>query len=285
MAWKAPAAHTVPAPPPAALTTWLGWAALAGALLWSYHGTAADIGAVLGPEGLAQMAAYVRRLFPPDLTAPLLREVATSAAETFAISFLGTLLSVLIALGLVFFASANLAFAGLLFEMERPAIRAARLLLYGAARGLLNLLRTIPEIVWAILFVFMVGLGPFSGVLALGVHTGGVLGKLFAEVLENVDPRPIEALQGTGARRLQVLAYGILPQALPHFLSYTLYRWEVNIRVAAIMGFVGAGGLGQRIHIAISLFLEHQLLTLILVIYLLVTAVDALSAFLRRRLL
>lgn len=285
MAWKAPAAHTVPAPPPAALTTWLGWAALAGALLWSYHGTAADIGAVLGPEGLAQMAAYVRRLFPPDLSAPLLREVATSAAETFAISFLGTLLSVLIALGLVFFASANLAFAGLLFEMERPAIRAARLLLYGAARGLLNLLRTIPEIVWAILFVFMVGLGPFSGVLALGVHTGGVLGKLFAEVLENVDPRPIEALQGTGARRLQVLAYGILPQALPHFLSYTLYRWEVNIRVAAIMGFVGAGGLGQRIHIAISLFLEHQLLTLILVIYLLVTAVDALSAFLRRRLL
>jgi len=285
MAWKAPAAHTVPAPPPAALTTWLGWAALAGALLWSYHGTAADIGAVLGPEGLAQMAAYVRRLFPPDLSAPLLREVATSAAETFAISFLGTLLSVLIALGLVFFASANLAFAGLLFEMERPAIQAARLLLYGAARGLLNLLRTIPEIVWAILFVFMVGLGPFSGVLALGVHTGGVLGKLFAEVLENVDPRPIEALQGTGARRLQVLAYGILPQALPHFLSYTLYRWEVNIRVAAIMGFVGAGGLGQRIHIAISLFLEHQLLTLILVIYLLVTAVDALSAFLRRRLL
>jgi len=231
------------------------------------------------------MAAYVRRLFPPDLSAPLLREVAIGAAETFAISFLGTLLSVLIALGLVFFASANLAFAGLLFEMERPAIRAARLLLYGAARGLLNLLRTIPEIVWAILFVFMVGLGPFSGVLALGVHTGGVLGKLFAEVLENVDPRPIEALQGTGARRLQVLAYGILPQALPHFLSYTLYRWEVNIRVAAIMGFVGAGGLGQRIHIAISLFLEHQLLTLILVIYLLVTAVDALSAFLRRRLL
>ncbi len=285
MAWKAPAAHTVPAPPPAALTTWLGWAALAGALLWSYHGTAADIAAVLGPEGLAQMAAYVRRLFPPDLSAPLLREVAIGAAETFAISFLGTLLAVLIALGLVFFASANLAFAGLLFEMERPAIRAARLLLYGAARGLLNLLRTIPEIVWAILFVFMVGLGPFSGVLALGVHTGGVLGKLFAEVLENVDPRPIEALQGTGARRLQVLAYSILPQALPHFLSYTLYRWEVNIRVAAVMGFVGAGGLGQRIHIAISLFLEHQLLTLVLAIYALVTAVDALSAFLRRRLL
>jgi phosphonate transport system permease protein len=285
VAWEAPAARAVPAPPRAALTTWLGWAGLAAALVWSYRGTAADIAAVLGPEGLAQMAAYVRRLFPPDLSAPLLREVATSAAETFAISFLGTLLAVLIALGLVFFASANLAFAGLLFEMERPAVRAARLLIYGGARGLLNLLRTVPELVWAILFVFMVGLGPFPGVLALGVHTAGVLGKLFAEVLENVDPRPIEALQGTGAGRLQVLAYGILPQALPHFLSYTLYRWEVNIRVAAIMGFVGAGGLGQRIHIAISLFLEHQLLTLVLAIYALVTTVDALSAFLRRRLL
>ncbi|MCI0371937.1 MAG: phosphonate ABC transporter, permease protein PhnE [candidate division NC10 bacterium] len=285
MAWQAPTIRAIPGPPRAAVTTWLGWAALAGALVWSYRGTAADIGAVLGPEGLAQMAAYVRRLFPPDLSPALLREAAIGSAETFAISFLGTLLAVVIAFGLVFFASANLAFAGLLFEMERPVVRAARLLFYGTARGLLNLLRTVPELVWAILFVFMVGLGPFPGVLALGVHTGGVLGKLFAEVLENVDPRPIEALQGTGAGRLQVLAYGILPQALPHFLSYTLYRWEVNIRVAAIMGFVGAGGLGQRIHIAISLFLEHQLLTLVLAIYFLVTAVDALSAFLRRRLL
>jgi len=285
MAWQAPTARPVPAPPRTSLTTRLGWAALAGALIWSYRGTAADVTALLGPEGLARMGAYVRRLFPPDLSAPLLREVAASAAETFAISFLGTLLAVLIALGLTFFASANLAFSGLLFELERPAVRAARLLIYGSARGLLNLLRTIPEIVWAIIFVFMVGLGPFPGALALGVHTGGVLGKLFAEVLENVDPQPIEALQGTGAGRLQVVAYGVLPQALPHFLSYTLYRWEVNIRVAAIMGFVGAGGLGQRIHLAISLFLEQQLLTLILAIYVLVTAVDALSAFLRRRLL
>lgn len=285
MAWEAPTARAVPAPPRAALSTSLGWGVLGAALVWSYQGTAADIGAVLGPDGRAQMAAYLRRLFPPDFSPALFREVAIGSAETFAISFLGTLLAVLIALVLVFFASANLAFAGLLFEMERPVIRAARLVLYGGARGLLNLLRTVPEIVWAILFVFMVGLGPFPGVLALGVHTAGVLGKLFAEVLENVDPRPIEALQGTGARRLQVLAYGILPQVLPHFLSYTLYRWEVNIRVAAIMGFVGAGGLGQRIHIAISLFLEHQLLTLVLAIYVLVTTVDVLSAYLRRRLL
>ena len=128
------------------------------------------------------------------------------------------------------------------------------------------------------------GLGPFPGVLALGVHTGGVLGKLFGETLEDVDPRPVEALQATGASRLGILLYGVLPQALPQFLAYSLYRWEVNIRAAAVLGFLGAGGLGQRIYFAISLFLENQLLTLILAVYLMVTVVDALSAFLRRRL-
>jgi phosphonate transport system permease protein len=110
-----------------------------------------------------------------------------------------------------------------------------------------------------------------------------VLGKLFGEVLEDVDYQPIEALQSTGASRLQILFYGIAPQVLPQFISYTLYRWEVNIRVAAVLGFVGAGGLGQRIQIAISLFLEHQLLTLLIFIYILVTIVDYLSAYLRRK--
>jgi len=148
---------------------------------------------------------------------------------------------------------------------------------------LLNFLRTVPEMLWALIFVFIVGLGPFAGVLALGVHTGGVLGKLFGEVLEDVDPQPIESLQATGANKLQILFYGIVPQVLPQFISYTLYRWEVNIRVAAVLGFVGAGGLGQRIYIAISLFLENQLLTFLIFIYVLVTVADYLSAYLRRR--
>jgi phosphonate transport system permease protein len=130
----------------------------------------------------------------------------------------------------------------------------------------------------------MVGLGPFPGVLALGFHTGGVLGKLFGEVLEDVDPAPLEALHAAGASRFTVIVYGVLPQALPQFVSYALYRWEVNIRAAAVMGFVGAGGLGQQIYVAISLFHEHQLLTLILAIYVIVTLVDALSAYLRARL-
>jgi phosphonate transport system permease protein len=254
-------------------------------LAWSYHGSAVHLGDLFSREGGLQILAYIAKLFPPDLSTAVLREATKGTVETFAISFMGTLMAVGIALLVVFFASRNLIFSGLLYEMEAKEQwrQALRFIPYLCAKGLLNLLRTIPEMVWALIFVFLVGLGPFPGVLALGVHTGGVLGKLFGEVLEDVDPQPIEALQSTGAGRLQILFYGILPQVLPQFISYTLYRWEVNIRVAAVLGFVGAGGLGQRIHIAISLFLENQLLTLIMAIYLLVTLVDYLSAYLRRK--
>jgi len=237
-------------------------AAVVTLVWWSARGTEVDL-PLLFRDGPQAMLSYARKLFPPDLRPEFLLDTA---------------------FGAVFFASANLMYAGVLFEREAAGRtrRGLRLSLYLGAKSLLNLLRTIPEIVWATVFVFAVGLGPFPGVLALGVHNGGVLGKLFGEVLENVDRRPIEALQATGATRFQILVYGILPQALPHFLAYALYRWEVNIRAAAMLGLVGAGGLGQRLHIAISLFLEHQLLTLLLAIYVIVTAVDYLSAYLRR---
>jgi phosphonate transport system permease protein len=261
-------------------------AAFAALIVWSYHGTGVDPGRLFGADGLAEIGGYVARLFPPDLSPSMLRDAGAGAIETFAISLVGSVLAVCIALPLALLTTRTLLYRGILFEgrpMSGPA-RALRLVVYAAAKSTLNVLRTIPEILWALLFVFMVGLGPFPGVLALGFHTGGVLGKLFGEVLEDVDPRPIEALQGTGASRLRIVLYGFLPQAAPQFVSYALYRWEVNIRAAAILGFVGAGGLGQRIHVTISLFLEHQLLTLILAIYVMVTLVDGLSAYLRRRL-
>jgi phosphonate transport system permease protein len=266
-------------------TAWIGGAALV-LLVWSYHGAGIEPATLFGGEALRQIATYVVRLFPPDLSAPAVRDAAAGAVETFAISLVGSVLSVAIALPLSVVACRTMLFRGILYE-ARPLGRVERTVRVGAfalAKSVLNVLRTIPEIVWALIFVFMVGLGPFPGVLALGCHTGGVLGKLFGEVLEDVDPAPIEALQATGATRFGVLVYGVLPQALPQFVSYALYRWEVNIRAAAIMGFVGAGGLGQRIHIAISLFHEHQLLTLILAVYVIVTLVDALSAWLRARL-
>ena len=259
--------------------------ALLGALfVWSYQGSEIDLGMLFSADGGGAIAEYVERLFPPDLSGKVVANALEGAWETLAISLIGTLLSVVIALSLAFFGSRNLVYAGLLYEMEARRHRVLlRRIPYLAAKTILNFLRTIPELLWALVFVFLVGLGPFPGVLALGVHTGGVLGKLFAEVLEDVDLQPVESLQSTGAGKVQILFYAILPQVLPQFVSYTLYRWEVNIRVAAVLGFVGAGGLGQRIHIALSLFLEQQLLTLLIALYVLVTAVDYLSAYLRRR--
>ena len=278
-------ARTAARPTPwTALAVGTGMAAL---IVWSSHGTQVDLGTLTSAEAWRQMWTYAARLFPPDLSAAAVRDAAHGAVETFAISLLGSVLAVLIGLPLSLFATRTLLFRGLLYEARPlPAVeKTARVAVFGVAKAILNVLRTVPEIVWAMIFVFMVGLGPFPGVLALGVHTGGVLGKLFGEVLEGVEPAPVEALQATGATRFRILVYGILPQALPQLVAYALYRWEVNIRVAAMMGFVGAGGLGQRIHIAISLFHEHQLLTLLLAIYLIVTVVDALSAYLRARLL
>ena len=275
--------HGAPGRP--SLSTYILLGGLMALFIWSYQGSEIHLSQLFSREGGSQIFAYTKKLFPPDLSTTVLREAFRGAIETFAISFMGTFLSVVIALAVVFFASRNLIYSGLLYEMEPKQgwKRALRLIPYLCAKSLLNLLRTIPEIVWALIFVFLVGLGPFAGVLALGVHTGGVLGKLFGEVLEDVDSQPIESLQSTGASRLQILFYAILPQVLPQFISYSLYRWEVNIRVAAILGFVGAGGLGQRIHIAISLFLENQLLTFLIFIYVLVTLVDYLSAYLRRK--
>ncbi|MGH7319911.1 MAG: phosphonate ABC transporter, permease protein PhnE [Candidatus Rokuibacteriota bacterium] len=266
------------------LWPWLAGGAMVALVVWSARGTRIDLATLLGREGLGQMWAYVVKLFPPDLSASVLRDAASGALETFAISLVGTCLAVAIGLPLAFLATRTILVDGILYAREDLGWRRyPRLALYAGAKAALNLLRTIPEIVWALICVFAVGLGPFPGALALGFHTGGVLGKLFGEVLEDVPAQPLEALQAAGAPRLAILIYGILPQALPQFLAYALYRWEVNIRAAAVLGFVGAGGLGQRIHVAISLFLENQLLTLILAIYLMVTFVDALSGWLRRR--
>jgi phosphonate transport system permease protein len=265
---------------------WVAALAVLALVAWAWQGTRVELGALLSGEALRQISAYVVKLFPPDLSAGVLRDALLGAWETFAISLVGSVLAVCIAFPLALAATRTILYRGVLYEGRQlgPSQRTLRVGTYGASKAVLAVFRTVPEIVWALIFVFVVGLGPFPGVLALGFHTGGVLGKLFAEVLEDVDRQPLEALQSTGASRLGILLYGILPQALPQFVSYALYRWEVNIRAAAVMGFVGAGGLGQRIHIAISLFHEHQLLTLILAVYLMVTLVDALSAWLRARL-
>lgn len=277
-------AQTTYARPRRALWGGVFGAGIVTLLVWSYIATGLSIGALFGAEGRHQMAVFVQRMFPPDLSAELLGKVAYGSVETLAISFLGTLLSMCLAAVLLGGATRTLTATNAFGDALPRAFgwRLGSILYYATARLLLNLFRSVPELIWALLFILVVGLGPYAGVLALGVHTAGVLGRLFAEVLENVDRRPCETLQAAGATRLQMLLYGMLPQALPELLSFALYRWEVNIRAAAILGFVGAGGLGQQLFIALNLFLHQQLLTLIAAILVLVTLVDLCSAMLRR---
>ncbi|HKG23464.1 MAG TPA: ABC transporter permease subunit, partial [Blastocatellia bacterium] len=154
------------------------------------------------------------------------------------------------------------------------AERLARRLVYTSTRLALNGLRSIPELVWVLVCILAVGLGPFAGTLAIGLHTGGVLGKLYAEALEEAPERPLEALRASGARPLQILVWGILPQVRPALASYTVLRWEMNLRVSTVLGLVGGGGLGLAIYNNIQLGFYSRIATLIIVIYTLVIATD-----------
>jgi phosphonate transport system permease protein len=225
--------------------------------------------AFLGPGAMASMGRFLGEFFPPDLTPPFLEKVAWASAETLAMSALGTLLA---------------AGAGLLL-----AVAASRLHAADTARGrsptrwLLNALRSIPELVWAALLLISAGLGPFAGTLALAFHTTGVLGRLFAEAIENAPSGPGDALRASGVPPGRVFLYATLPQVAPQLMSYTLYRWENNIRAAAVLGVVGAGGLGQMLAFHMGLFHMGKTCTIVGAMLLLVALVDALSLASRRR--
>ena len=217
-------------------------------------------GALLTREAAASIAGFVSEFFPPDLSADWLARVARGTWETLAIATVGTLLAAL---------------GGLLLALPRWRLPWSLVL---------NALRSVPELVWATLTVLAAGLGPFAGALALALHTTGVLGRLYAEALQNASPRPRAALQGAGAGGVLAFLYGTLPAALPQMLAYTLYRWEMNLRMAAILGFVGAGGLGQLLYVELSLFHHAQAATVIAAMLLLSMLVDGASALLRRAL-
>ena len=220
---------------------------------------------VLSAEGGRQMAAFASGLFPPDVSGAVLNRVARGAAETVAISLLGTLIA---------------AAAALLLAV--PASGRWGVALCWLVRLALNGLRAIPELVWAAFMVLAAGLGPLAGCLALAVHTAGVLGRLFAETLQNARPEAEQALRESGSAASMAFLYGTAPLVLPQLVSYSLYRWEHNIRMAAVLGFVGAGGLGQSLFVALSLFKTNEAATVILAMVAIVGAVDILSAWLRR---
>jgi phosphonate transport system permease protein len=224
----------------------------------------------LSLDAARSMGRFVAEFFPPDLSAPFLRKVMVGAAETLAMSALGTLLAAIAGLALALPASR-------LHAQDKAYARAP-------TRLVLNALRSIPELVWAALLLISAGLGPFAGTLALAFHTSGVLGRLFAEAVENAAPGPADALRAQGVGTVQVFCYATLPQVLPQLMSYTLYRWENNIRAAAVLGVVGAGGLGQLLSFHMGLFHMGKTATILGAMLLLVALVDALSYLWRHRL-
>ncbi|MFN3477278.1 MAG: phosphonate ABC transporter, permease protein PhnE [Candidatus Methylomirabilales bacterium] len=253
------------------------------AFVLSYWAAQVDPFVLFEAQGRQNLRKFVTGMFPPELSLDFLKLMARPAVETLQISIMGTALAVLIGLPFGLLATGSLTWSGVLHEMAPSHPR--RFLGFGPymlARALLSIFRSIPEFVWALMFVRAVGLGPFPGVLAIGVSYGGMLGKVYSEILESVNPHPLEALQATGASKLKIIFYGLLPQAFPNLLSYTLYRWECAIRASAILGFVGAGGIGQQIEISMRMFNFHEILTLVGILALLVAGVDALSARVRK---
>ena len=236
------------------------------------------------PRGRESLGKFLSGMIPPDLSWSFLSLMFRPTMETIQISLWGTLIAVLIGFPLGLLGTHTLAVHGILNDAElqgSPLRRSLRYVVYFLARGVLSLFRSIPEFVWAFMFVRAVGLGPFPGVLAIGVAYGGMLGKVYSEIFESVNDRPLEALQSTGANKLQIFFYGWFPQALPNFVSYTLYRWECAVRASAILGLVGAGGLGQQIEISMRMFNFNEVLTILMILFLMVAGVDYLSAKVR----
>ncbi|MBA1201885.1 phosphonate ABC transporter, permease protein PhnE [Pseudomonas capeferrum] len=245
---------------------WLVLLAILAAVVGSFVYLGLDLRALVGNGGLEQMGEYATRFLSPDLSSGHLRAVGHGALETLAMSGLGTLLAMIF---------------GLLLAL--PAAGRFGWPLQGAARLLLNGLRAIPELVWAALTVLAAGLGPNAGTLALALHTAGVLGRLFAEALENAPPEPAAAIRLQGGSQVAAFCFGTLPNLWPQLLAYSLYRWENNIRMASVLGFVGAGGLGQMLYTTLSLFQESQASTVIVAMLVLVLLVDAASDVMRQR--
>ena len=225
-------------------------------------------GQFLSVEALRSMGRFLAEFIPPDTQPEFLRRVAIGTWETLAMSALGTVLAA--AAGLLLALPASRRHEGDPAPGRTPT------------RLVLNALRSVPELVWAALLLIAAGLGPFAGTLALAAHTTGVLGRLFAEAIENAPPGPGAALRAQGVGGGRVFLYATLPQVLPQLLSYTLYRWENNIRAAAVLGVVGAGGLGQLLSFHMGLFHMGKTATILGAMLLMVALVDALSYGARR---
>jgi phosphonate transport system permease protein len=249
---------------------WVKWgvvlALAAAALAWSARDLSLSLTELV--KGMPWVADFVSRMLPPNWG--FMARLAKPVFETVQLAVWGTLFAMVLALPLCFLAARNLSPSPVVFHFMRQV--------FNAARG-------INEIIFALIFVAAVGLGPFAGVLALSIHGAGMLGKFFAEAIEEADPGPVEALRATGASPLQVIAFAVLPQALPAWIAATLYRLEVNLRAATILGMVGAGGIGFELYSSLKLFQYEDTATCVIVILAMVMTADYVSSRLRARIL
>ncbi|QEE60567.1 phosphonate ABC transporter, permease protein PhnE [Salinibacterium sp. dk2585] len=232
-------------------------------LLWSFQGVGFNF-AKLG-EGTVNMGAFLARLFPPDFSRVGL--IVELLIETVQMAIVGTVLGSVLSLFIAFAAASTLS----------PKW------IYYPARWTMNVIRAVPDLVFALMFVSAVGLGPFAGILAMTLGSLGSIGKIYAEAMESVDTGPMVAMRSVGASHRQVIQYGVLPQAAPLLVSYTLLLFEGNVRGATILGLVGAGGIGLELTTAMRMYDYGHLSAIIICIILVVTVIDQGSAFIRRR--
>lgn len=265
---------------PAALPR-LGWTLAALVLLWPLLRLADFEPVRLLEEGnLRAMGHFIRGFLPMETSHDFMALLGKAMVETLAMATAGIVLSLLLAvpLGLAMTRSLSVSRIG-------PGRRAwIGTLLRALVRALLAVLRGVPELVWALLFVRVFGLGASAGVLALGITYGGMLGKVYGEILESTDGRTARGLLEAGSGRVAALFYGLLPHAGGELVSYTVYRWECAVRASVVMGFVGAGGLGQLMDQSMKMLNGGEAASILLTFLLLVLAADGLSEFLRRRL-
>jgi phosphonate transport system permease protein len=252
----------LPQPPRRSLLSWIGWGALIALLAASWKG--ADMRPLDLVRDAGNMAEYARGFFPPDFSE--WRHYLAELIVTLQIALWGSAIAVVCAAPLAMLASSNIV----------PAW------VYQPVRRLLDAFRSINEMVFALLFVVAVGLGPFAGVLALWIHTTGTLAKLFSEAVEAIDPQPVEGIRATGAHPLHEILYGVIPQVMPLWVSYALYRFESNVRAASVVGMVGAGGIGMVLWEVIRGFQYAQTAAVLIMLVVTVTLIDMVSARLRK---
>jgi len=254
----------MPPAPRASVLQLLTWGTLIAMLAASWHG--ADMRPLDLLRDAGNMAEYGAGFFPPDFTE--WRHYLSELIVTLQIALWGTALAIVCAVPLALLASSNITPRW----VHQPV------------RRLLDACRAINEMVFALLFVVAVGLGPFAGVLALWIHTTGVLAKLFSETVEAIDPQPVEGIRATGAHPLHEIVYGVLPQVMPLWVSYALYRFESNVRAASVVGMVGAGGIGMVLWDVIRGFQYAQTAAVLIMLVITVSLIDLLSAQLRKAL-